>query len=139
MKRYLLRIVFFITITSIVISCSTIKVDSATRSVVYPGISSGKTSMNYEVLFTSNSSFSIKKITVGDVVIENYSLQNIETQVFEDVKKNEYDIGNYRLIFKSFDVSKEGDNNKVIIEVIQKGKTKMISAIIEEKKPVHRK
>lgn len=139
MKNILIRIFFFLAITSFIVSCSTIKINSATRSVVYPGIPSGKISTNYEVLFNSNYSFSIKNITVGDAIIDNYSLQNIETQVFEDVKKNDYDIGNYRLIFKSFDVSKEGENNKVIIEVIQKGKTKMISAIIEEKKPVHRR
>jgi major membrane immunogen (membrane-anchored lipoprotein) len=139
MKSYLMRIIFFIAITSFVISCSTIKIDSATRRIVYPGIPSGKTSMNYEVLFNSNNSFAIKKVTVGDVIVENYSIQNIESQIFEDVKKNNFDSGKYKLMFKSFDISEDGSNNKVIIEVIQKGKTKIISTIVVEKEPTYRK
>jgi major membrane immunogen (membrane-anchored lipoprotein) len=138
MKNYLIRIVFFFAVTSFVLSCSTIKIDSATRSIVYPGIPSGKTSMNYEVLFKSNNSFAIKKITVGDVIVENYSIQNIVTQVFEDVKKNNFDSGNYKLMFKSFDISKENNNN-VIIEVIQKGKTKIISTVVVEKEAIHKR
>jgi len=138
MKNYLIRIVFFFAVTSFVLSCSTIKIDSATRSIVYPGIPSGKTSMNYEVLFKSNNSFAIKKITVGDVIVENYSIQNTVTQVFEDVKKNNFDSGNYKLMFKSFDISKENNNN-VIIEVIQKGKTKIISTVVVEKEAIHKR
>ena len=138
MKNYLIRIVFFFAVTSFVLSCSTIKIDSATRSIVYPGIPSGKTSMNYEVLFKSNNSFAIKKITVGDVIVENYSIQNTVTQVFEDVKKNNFDSGNYKIMFKSFDISKENNNN-VIIEVIQKGKTKIISTVVVEKEAIHKR
>lgn len=139
MKNILMRIFFFLSITFSVVSCSTIKIDSATRNIVYPGIPSGKTSINYEILFNSNYSFSIKKITVGDAIIENYSIQNVESQVFEDVKKNDFDTGDYKLIFKSFDISKKDENNKVVIEVIQKGKVKIITAIIEETKTVHRR
>jgi hypothetical protein len=139
MKNILIRIFFFFAVTSFVFSCSTIKIDSATRSIVYSGIHSGKTSMNYEIFFNSNNSFAIKKITVGDAIIESYSIQNVESQVFEDVKKNNFDSGNYKIMFKSFDISEDGKNNNVIIEVIQKGKTKIISATVEEKKPIRRK
>jgi len=139
MKTKLLRVLLFISIVSFVASCTSVKINSATRNIVYPGIPSGKISMSYEVVLNSNFDFSISKIIIGEKEISIYSLQDQETHAFVNVKKNDYKAGSYKLVFKSSKVYKDGENNKVTIEIIQKGKTKVITAIVTDKKPVHKR
>ena len=139
MKMKFLRVLFFLSIVSFVVSCASVKINSASRNIVYPGIPSGKISMNYEVGLNSSFDFSISKIIVGEKEISVYSLQDIETQAFVNVKKNDYKAGNYKLEFKSPEVYKNGENNKVTIEIIQKGKTKVIVATVIDNKPVHKR
>lgn len=135
MKKY----VFFLVVLVFMVSCKTVKIDSAVRNIVYPGVQSAKPYMYYEVVFNAPNQFSINKVLLGEKTIDQYNLQKAETNGFLDVKKNDFDAGKYKLQFKSFDIYKNGENNMLKIEVLIKGKIKTISTTLIEREAVHRK
>jgi hypothetical protein len=132
-------IVIFLSFISVILSCATIEINTASRNIVYPGISSGKTYVDYEVVFKSNDRFAIKTVLVDDQPINNYSIQNLDSQIYIDIKKNDFEAGVYRLGFRLFDINKVVENNKVALEIIQKGEIKIISSLIVDKKPIYKK
>jgi hypothetical protein len=139
MKNKYVNIFLITSILLLVVSCSTLKVEYAHRRIVYPGISSGKTKMSYEIGFSANNNFSINEIKLENSVIERYSIQNQQTKAFVDVKKNDFSAGKYKLFFSSFDIYKKGENNRLIIKVNQKNKNKIISVIVQDKEPIRKR
>ncbi len=138
-KQNLFKLVLFLSMVSFLISCGTMGIQSSSYTIVYPGIPSGKTYTAYETVFYSKYSFSIQKITIGGRAIRNYSIQNTKTQVFVDVKKNDYEGGSYKLIAKTYGTSMHKGENIVSIKINQKGKVKGISAKIIKKASIHRR
>ncbi len=131
--------IFIFIIIVLFSSCRTIKINYGTRNIVYPGIKTGKTSMSYKVEFKSNTDFRINKILLENDLIKRYSIQNSETKVFEDVNKNNFKKGVYKIIFKTFDVYKDNKNNMVTIVLEQNNKNKTIKIPVINTKDKHRK
>ncbi|UBM61275.1 hypothetical protein LA303_07540 [Candidatus Sulfidibacterium hydrothermale] len=136
-KRLLLVSLFLILVTGFE-SCKTIAIESASRNLVYPGVPRGKIYMNFSVVFSSKDNFSIKRVMLGDSVIKRYSLQDLKTQVFLDIKKNQFGPGKFKLIFKSYDLRKN-KKNQVFLTIVRNGRPKTISAFADLKKPVYRR
>jgi hypothetical protein len=139
MKRHFLSLIVLFVSGVILISCNTVEIVSSTRTLVYPGVATAKTTMNYEVVFKSNSDFSINTVLLNNDTIKSYFIQNVQTQVFEDVKKNSFNAGEFKLTFKSLKLYKPGENNKIAIDILVKGKRKVIKIDAIDGKPVHRR
>ena len=135
MRKLFFNLVIMLAITLLISSCSTVKIEYANRKIVYPGIPSGKTKMKYEIGISAKNNFSINSISLENSIIDNYSLQNKQTQVFDNVKKNDFKAGNYILFFSSLNVYKKGEKNKMTIKVSQKNKKKTIPVIVQDKAP----
>ena len=136
-KSLLCVFLFLILVTGLQ-SCKTIAIESASRNLVYPGVPSGKIYMNFSIVFSSKDNFSIKKVMLGDSVVKRYFLQDLKTQVFLDIKKNQFSPGKFRLIFKSYDLRKS-KGNQVFLTIVHHGRPKTISTFAELKKTVYRR
>jgi hypothetical protein len=135
-----IKLITILLITLLInISCTSLKINSAKRNIVYPGVPSGNTLMKYELIINSQTQFSINRISLKDETIDVYSVQDINTQVFMDIKKNLFEPGEYKLSFSSKFISKNQEDNKITIEFKIRGKTKIISVLPKEMPPVRRR
>ena len=109
--------------------------------IVYPGISTGKTYLVSEVIISSKQTFSIESVLFGDKKVSDYSLQNMKSNIFVDVKKNSFEEGEYKLIFKTDYVEDLNDNTEISITLNSDGNLKTITkdVIVDKSKSVHLK
>ncbi len=133
------RATIFIFIIIIFSSCTSFKINSATRNIVYSGIPSGKNSMKYQIEFKSKTDFSINAILLENNLIEKYSVQNINTKVFESVNKNLFKAGAYKIILKTYDINKDNKINIVTLKIKQNGNDKVFKVTVVNTKDEHKK
>ena len=136
MKKVSIFIYFLLILLS---SCSSVKINTATRKIVYPGVSSGKESMVYEIVFKASSEFTIDEILLEGNSISNYSIQNINTRIYEDVGKNNFKAGDYKLIFKTSEIDDTENNNMLTLLLIEKEHKRKISINVRNINSVHRR
>ncbi len=133
------RVTIFIFIIIIFSSCTSVKISSATKNIVYSGIKNGKNTMNYQIVFNSKMDFSINVVLLEGNLIEKYSVQNIKTKVFESVSKNLFKAGAYKIIFKTSDINKDNKMNIVTLNIKQNGNDKVFKTTVINAKNEHRK
>lgn len=133
------RVTIFIITILIFSSCTSVKIINATRNIVYSGIQNGKNAMNYQIVFNSKTDFSINAILLDNNLIERYSVQNIKTKVFESVNKNLFTSGDYEIIFKTSDISKNNKMNIVTLDIKQNGKDKVFKTHVIDTENEYRK
>ena len=133
------RVTIFIFIIIIFSSCTSVKISSATRNIVYSGIQNGENTMNYQIEFNSKMDFSINAILLENNLIEKYSVQNIKTKVFESVNKNLFKAGAYKIIFKTSDINNDNNMNIVSLNIKQNGNDKVFKTAVINTKNKHNK
>ncbi len=120
-------------------SCVSLKLNSATKRKVYPGTPQGREYVSYELSLTSSKGFSIKDLKLGDKPIESYSMQNQKTLVYEDVKKNDFAAGNYKLFFKVYESGAVSDNDTITLTINQNGKDKTFRSAVVPLEALHKR
>lgn len=98
-------------------SCSTslLTVNSAVKSVNYPGIQSAKPYLKYTIEFEAKSNFTVKKVALNDSdKIESFQLFSIEKKVNVN-SDSEHQKGQYILSFKTVHLNKIETSETVFI------------------------
>jgi hypothetical protein len=137
MKNRHLKYLSLLIVVFIISSCSTLKIHSANKSLVIPGISKAKKFMLYKVEFNSNQNFSIDKIVLGNKPINTFSIYNADTKLYENVDKNSFKKGTFLLSFKLLNSNTE--NNTVTLYVKQGKRTKTISTELKTTNTIYRR